>query len=204
MAAVDLTTLDACRRFLQKQTVDVNQDTVIGEMITHASALINREAKREITPKTDTPTTRTLEYAGGEFLDLAPYDARTVTQVRHSFDNATWTTLNAEDYRLFPYPTPDGVFTGLRLNPVSWGGSSSRWVERLIEVTGTWGWPAVPEVAAMACKVTVAIWLRANVQAFSTTFNIDEQRVERPESLPSQVVGMLGTLDRYGGGGLAL
>ena len=197
MAAIDLTDLAACRRFLQKTTVDVNQDMVISEMITHASGLIIRDTERELKPKTDTPTARVLRYEGGGMLDLAPYDARTVTQVRHSFDATTWSTLAAEDWRLYPYPAPDGVYTGLELSPLSWSTTSSRWRDRLIEVTGTWGWPAVPTEAEMACKVTVAIWLRANVQAFSSTFSIDEGRLERPEALPSQVQGMLGRLNRY-------
>lgn len=197
MAATDLTTLDAVRRFLQKPTGDVNQDQVIGEMITHASGLIIRDTERELRPKTDAPTARVLKYAGGGLLDLAPYDARTVTQVRHSFDNTNWSLLSSEDWRLSPYPASDGVYTGLELNPLTWGTTSSRWRDRLIEVTGTWGWDAVPTEAEMACKVTVAIWLRANVQAFSSVFNLDEQRVERPEALPSQVQGMLGRLNRY-------
>ena len=196
MAATDLTSLDAVRRFIQKQTVDVNQDTVIGEMITHASGLIIRDTEREFRPKTDTPTARVFNYPGGGLLDLAPYDARTVTQVRHSFDAATWATLGTEDWRLYPYPPQDGVHTGLEINPISWSTSSARWRDRLIEVTGTWGWETVPTEAEMACKVTVAIWLRANVQAFSSTFNITEDRVERPEALPSQVKGMLGQLNR--------
>ena len=65
--------------------------------------------------------------------------------------------LPAADYRLFPYPAPDGVHTSLRVIPPS---SSGRWCE-LIEITGMWGWATVPVEAEMACKVTVAIWLRA-------------------------------------------
>lgn len=199
MAATDLTDLAAVRRFLQKPAGDVNQDAVISEMITHASGLILRSTERELAPKTDTPTARVFEYPGGEMLDLAPYDARTVTQVRHSFDNATWTTLGAEDWRLYPYPATDGVYTALRINPVSWSTTSVHWRERLIEVTGTWGWPAVPTEAVLACKIAVATWLRANVQAFSTTFSIDEGRLERPEALPSAAVRMLERLNRNAG-----
>lgn len=196
MAATDLTTLSAVRGFVQKADADVSQDPVIGAMITHASGLIMREAEREFAPKTDTPTARIFEYAGGDLLDLAPYDARTVTQVRHSFDNVTWTALAAEDWRLWPYPAPDSVYTALRINPVSWSTTSVHWRERLIEITGTWGWASVPTEAELACKIAVATWLRRDVAAFSSTFSIDEQRLERPESLPSAAKGMIDRLSR--------
>jgi hypothetical protein len=42
-----------------------------------------------------------------------------------------------------------------------------------------------------ACIVTVAIWLKRDVSAFSRTFNLDEQRTERPDALPSAVARML-------------
>jgi hypothetical protein len=37
----------------------------------------------------------------------------------------------------------------------------------------------------------VALWLRRDVSAFTTTYNLDESRVERPEALPSAVRAML-------------
>jgi hypothetical protein len=39
--------------------------------------------------------------------------------------------------------------------------------------------------------VTVALWLKRDVSAFSRTFNLDEGRTERPDALPSAVTAIL-------------
>jgi hypothetical protein len=49
----------------------------------------------------------------------------------------------------------------------------------------------VPPNVEQAAIITVATWLRRDVSAFSTTFDLDEQKVERPEALPSAVTRML-------------
>jgi hypothetical protein len=54
-----------------------------------------------------------------------------------------------------------------------------------VTVTGTWGFPAVPEDVKHWCKVTVAEWMRKDVSAFTTTFNIDAQRFDVPSELPA-------------------
>ena len=48
--------------------------------------------------------------------------------------------------------------------------------------------------------VTTAIWLRRDVAAFSSTFKLDEDRVERPEGLPSSVRATLASWRRIGAG----
>jgi hypothetical protein len=67
---------------------------------------------------------------------------------------------------------------------------------RQVEVTATWGWTSVPADVEHATIVTTGIWLRRDVSAFSTTYVLDEDRVERPESLPSAVRAMLGPYRR--------
>jgi hypothetical protein len=189
MAATDLTTVAAVRAFLQKQTVDVNQDAVVASMITAASVEIMRVTSREFAPATD-GASRDFEYEGGGFLSFGSYDLRTLTSVLIDVDESPATTLVSTEYRLFPQPARDGVFTALRLAPYILS-SRTRWQQRLVRVTGDWGFESVPEPVENACIVTVATWLRRDVQAFSSTFNIDEGRVERPEALPEQAVRML-------------
>lgn len=172
MAAGDLTTTAAVRSFLQKRNDDTDQDAIIADLITRASTAISRYCTREFAPKVDASTARTFEYAGSGLLSLAPYDARTVTQVRIDTDEASPTTLTSSDYRLAPYPARDGVYTHLRLSPFVLV-STSRFVSRLVEVTGTWGFASVPVDVEEACIVTAAEWTRRLV-AGRAAFPADE------------------------------
>jgi hypothetical protein len=160
----DLTTLSAVRSFLQKS--DTNQDVIISSLITRASAAIQRYCQREFAP-TSTGVTRHFEWDGCyPWLDLAPYDLRTITTVQINTDD-TPTTVTSSQYRLFPYPNPDGVFTALRLDNLTSIGSP-RFRNSRIGITGDWGFAA-------------------EVSAFSGSFNVQTERFEFPEALPSAV-----------------
>ena len=183
MAASDLCTVAQVREFIQKPTGDTGQDAVIQSIITRASALITDETSREFAPPTSS-SARTFEYSGGGWLGLAPYDLRTVTQIRVDVDETSPTTLQSTEYRLWPYPARDGVYTAVRLAPYIVH-SRARWETRLVEVTGAWGFATVPAAVEHACVLTAAEHLRRNVQTFSTVFRLDEGLVERPMSIPS-------------------
>lgn len=192
MASTDLTSLAAVRAFLQKPTADTNQDAEISTLITAASTAIMRWTGREFAPAV-TSTARIFAYKGGGILDLAPYDCRSVSAVVLDTDlgASDQTTLETTDFALRPLPVRDGVYQWLRLPNHGVADSPGRFPERQVTVTGTWGFAAVPENVAHACIVTVAIWLRRDVAAFSTTFSINEDRLERPEAMPSAVIGLL-------------
>lgn len=184
MAAEDLTTLSAVREFLQKQAVDTEQDDVIASLITRASNLIMRYTEREFAPAT-TSDTRVFDYEGRGWLDLAPYDLRSVSSIQIDTDTSSPTTLTSgTDYRLWPRPAVDGTYLALRLDTP---GVYSEWPTRELSITGDWGFASVPSDVAHACIVTVSIWLRRDVAAFAANMNLDEARVERPEVLPSAV-----------------
>ena len=76
-------------------------------------------------------------------------------------------TLAATQYRKWPYPNPEGVFTALRVNTVT---SSLHCWPSLIRVTGDWGFATVPEDVAEVCAEAVTLTMRGDVQAFSSTF----------------------------------
>lgn len=190
MADVDLCTVAAVREFLQKQETDPDQDDVIGSLITRASTAIIAYCQREFRPKGAEDEDRTFEYHGGGRLELTPYSLRELTSVRIDVDESNPTTLTASEYRLYPQPAAAGVYTALRLSPYLVH-SRARWQQRLVEVTGKWGYDTVPSDIEHACVVTAATWLRRDVSAFSTTFQIDEARLERPEAIPVAVLGTL-------------
>lgn len=200
MAAGDLCSLSEVRSFLQKTGGDTAQDTIIQSLITRASAAISRHAERQFAP-TETATTHTFEHEFNRdgFVDLAPYDLRTVTSVQIDTDTGTAGTLGTSEWRLFPQPPADGVYTAIRLVPTTRGGWS-RFRHVQIQITGDWGFAAVPEDVKHCAIVTTAIWLRRDVAAFSSTFKLDEDRVERPEGLPSSVRATLASWRRIGAG----
>lgn len=182
MAAIDLCTLDDVRNFLQKQTSDAGQDDTISELITRASRLILRYTEREFTPITASAT-RSFEWEGGGWLSLAPYDCTVVNSVARVLMDGSTVALSAVQWRAWPVPNPDGVYTALRIYgtvPQSVGIKPT-----VMQVTGAWGWPSVPSEVRAACVETVTTWMRRDVAAFSTTYTIDEGRLERPEVIPS-------------------
>lgn len=195
MAASDLTTPAAVRAFLQVPSGETEQDAITATLISAASRAIMRHTQREFAPPA-TGKTREFENPAARacrdgltvdtstaFLDLAPYDLRAFTSADGSSDDGvSWTAIDRTSIRLYPRPAADGVYTALRLSSVSYD---------LVRVTGDWGWDSVPEDVEQACVLTVAVWLRRDVATFSTTFSIDEDRLERPEALPSAVRGML-------------
>lgn len=189
MAAQDLTSLGAVRSFLQKATSDIGQDPIIGSFITRASDAIMHYTDREFAP-VSTAATRTFEYRGGGWLSIAPYDLQNATRLRIDVDESSPTTLTTFEYRPYPSHKPNGVYTAIRLAPYLVH-SRSRWNQRLVEVTGDWGFPSVPTDVEHACIHAVAIWLRRDVTAYESVLTTDEPHLERPTGLPGSVMAML-------------
>lgn len=199
MAYPDLTNRAAVRAFLQKPSGDTAQDSMIDSLISRASLAIARYCDREFISNTSGPTARVfeLEILRDGWLDLAPFDAQSgsITQVRLDTDIATPRVLTSSEWRPFPIPSRDGVVNALRVIPTSLGGYH-RFKHRQVEVTAQWGWTSIPADVEHAAIVTTAIWLRRDVAAFSTTFSLDEDRIERPEGLPSAVRAILSAYRR--------
>ena len=180
----DLTTRAAVREFLHKNNADTVQDEVIDSLITRASAAIGHEIARFLPAETGS---KTFLWRGGP-LGLHPYFARTVTAVSLDSDASSPTVLTASDWRLRGKPAGDGVYRWLHFPAYQQFyvvGAVSE-----VTVTGNWGFASLSEVPADVqhwAIVTVATWLRRDAAAFSTTFRLDDERLERPEALPSAV-----------------
>lgn len=202
MAAGDLTSRVNVRAFLQKPASDTAQDALIDALITRASKAIQKVTR--IFQPTETGVGKSFEYEGRGLLSLNPWYARAVTAVTITDHGAsTPRTLTAADYEvkfLRPGTTEaqqpeDGVYTHLWLpNEIDRRGhlemlnlDRSIAQKRTVTVTGNWGYGTTPDDVEHWCIVTVVIWLRREVAAFSTTFALDEERLERPEALPSAV-----------------
>jgi hypothetical protein len=182
MAAFDLTTLANVRAFIQKRDGQVAQDAEINTLITAASRALLDEFEREWAPVTANAARQfAVELDPVTFvsrLPLAPYDLRTVVSI--VADGKVLT--EGDDYELGPLPADHAVFTWVEF----YGLVSTRRSGRVpVTITGAWGFAAIPEDVVHWCNVTVATWLRRDVAAFSTVFNLDEQKVERPQLIPA-------------------
>jgi hypothetical protein len=100
---------------------------------------------------------RVLEF--GAFNDLA--SATVTVKTDETGDGVFETTWAASDYELQPINPSSGpeprpftsiMATGGRWFPAgAWTGRSAR-----VEVTGVWGWPAVPDAITQACLILAA------------------------------------------------
>jgi hypothetical protein len=186
----DLTNIDAVREFLQIPGEDITQDDLIESLITRASAAIQGLPGVPVFRPAASASIEFI-YRGGRRLSLGRYALRTAGQVQVDTDTSSPTTLTeGTDYWLRPLPPDEGVYRWLKLNlgdalytPA--GGTTARdALEREITITGTWGYQDVPADVEHACIITVAEWLRRNVQAFSTTLNTEAGILDRPEAVP--------------------
>lgn len=148
--------------------------TLVESMINTASRQIIKRSGREFKPLDPAVTTRVFPITTSGLIDFAPYEPRTITQIRANTETSTPTTLAAVDYQL---------------EPGSWGGYGrlqlfSNWflplspITGYVEVTGTWGWSSVPADIEWLCRWQVAQWVRRDLQARS---NILANDIESPQ-----------------------
>ncbi len=185
---IDLTDLGSVRAFLQKPDGDTNQDAVIGLLITAASREIRRVFEREFSDPQNDLTRNFRVHVDEPFLSLAPYDLRDLTTLTLDPHGTPVPLTRYTDFDLLPTPNPDGVFTSVRFYAQLRSGSLP---VRHVAITGDWGFAAVPAEVTHWANVTVAEWLRRDVSAFSSVFNIDTQQLERPAALPAAVIAGL-------------
>ena len=182
-----LTTLESFREHAQiSDATDTAQDALIETLIDSVSHAIQIYTSREFVPPDPATKARSFRFNGGGVLDLSPYDVRTVTQVRVDTDTSNPTTLTSDEYRLMPLPAPDGVYQQLHLRSVRVGPTTTEQfpVFRVVEVTGTWGFAAVPKNVELAANITIQYILRTTSQfmsdEFETTAGLSGARVMIP------------------------
>lgn len=191
LATNALISLDEARGFIQKNEEETEQDEEIIRLINSASEEIQNHTRREFAPAGEYGEDRVFVYVGGRYLDLAPYDLRAVEAVTLATDLESPVKLTKDEWRLRPMPARDGVYQTIRLlslpedTRITLPEGETQFE---VTVTGEWGFAEVPEDVKHWCKVTVATWLRKDVAAFSTTLRLEEDRLERPDALPTAAV----------------
>lgn len=169
-----LTTLAAFREHAQiSDATDTAQDAIIETLISSVSHAIIVYTNREFVSAGSSPVVRSFRYDGGGVLDLAPYDARSVSLVRVDTDTDSPVVLDASQYRLAPLPAADGVYTHLHLRGVSVPVTTTEDypVYRVVEVTGLWGFAAIPPNVRLAANVAIQYLLRTTSQFMGDEFD---------------------------------
>lgn len=145
---------------------DTLSDPVIEDIVTSVSRWIDDYCCRQFWATT-AGTVRYFDSRDGQCVYLDGFDLTTISTLKtdDNDDGVFETTWSASDYQLLPLniAAPEAMpyreirTTGTRWFPYTVPGYS--WVPRhigLIEVTGTWGWPAIPAAVKQACRMQVS------------------------------------------------
>ena len=167
IASNALTSLGATRAWCLRDETDGSRDALFARLINSVSAEIIRYLDREVFPTN--ATTRYFTYDGGGYLDLAPYELRSVTSITlqsageldaedplHAGGDGT----NLPDYRLEPRnKTPEGTYLWMRLpemrNWLAVPGKNHVGLQSEVAITGDWGMAAPPADLETAVLQTI-------------------------------------------------
>lgn len=172
MAYPDLVTRDEVREALQIPTDQTGRNNLIDSYLSYTGRAIMDYTGREFVDSAHGSGTRYFTYWGGGFLDLAPFDLRSITTIKIDTDGTSPspTTLTADEYRLHPRPNISGTYTHIELRGYKTATSTSDTQyspTREVQIVGTWGFSSVPD----SVKKANLIWLEhllTSVHKFST------------------------------------
>jgi hypothetical protein len=167
----DLLTLLELKGLLGIQAGDTRKDAAYSALLPVVSTAIRNYTERDFGAPLISET-RTYRYDGSGYLDID--DAAAVTSVALKPTNAPIVTLDAEAWYPAPQRRDDApVYYYLVIGPVS-GVSPEMGFERnldvlyregrlnpvvsLVDVTGQWGWPVVPDDVKLAAAWTLQDW----------------------------------------------
>jgi len=200
-----LVTLDDARGFLSLADTDTNEDEALVQLIEAASLAIMSWTTRQFAPATN--ETRTFDYDGSGFLNLADNDLREVTSVTIGTTHPH--VLEPREYALRPKPAKHGVHTFIEFRhrghhphprPHLYGldfvGDPVDDLGTEVTITGSWGFAAVPRDVRMATMMQVAAWQRGGRMAFTRAYNPESGAVEGEVGLSGAVKALLGTYKR--------
>ncbi len=197
MAAQDLCTLADVRAALELPTADTSRDALISTLITQTSEAIMADTGREFAPATSSATRRFR--VDRPKINLEPFDLRTVSTVTLHPEGTSPVTLTTSDYQLTPVGAPSGTYTSVTLSVLSslYSQTAFGFGYALIDISGAWGFAAVPEDVKRAAVLTVSSWLRRDVMSFALSSEIDLSRGLAPAlpagfAIPSDARRLLG------------
>lgn len=200
-----LTDKEAVKEFLEMDSSDSSRDSIIESMIKAASSMIRREVKRRFTvPRATEGRVFYPDGTGSIYLDEM-FEESDITgvvdadgyEVRYEFRPDYYGPEAMGGYLLLPEASNQFGGFGDRPFPAEHSDWFTRNLTgfntgvppypRSVTVTGTWGYATTPEEIEYLARRTVAIWVKGDISHFSETYSVAEDRVARPEKLPSAV-----------------
>lgn len=171
----DLITLDYYRTAAGTDDTDTRDDARIEQWIPAVSNMIRAFTERDFGTEAVTEE-RTFEYDGSGYLDID--DATEIDSVALVYPLATDITLESTDWTAKPQRRDDAPVYTYLVMPGYVGATSgspemgftrnldvyarergSYALPSTVKVTGTWGWPDVPEAVQQAAVWTIDEWL---------------------------------------------
>jgi hypothetical protein len=179
LSSLALTTLDQVKLYLGKADLEAGADDRITWLINVASAAVTSYSQREYVSSFGTAsTTRSFEVRGSprnSFVSLAPYDAQSVTGVTLTDTAGNTSTVDRSFYQPGPVHKPNGVYIWLRL--VTWQAPDMLVYNTnfsfIANITGVWGFPAVPVDVENAVIGTVCKWYQREQETPSPEFDLN-------------------------------
>lgn len=169
----DLVTLADVKTSMAIQASDTRKDAMISQVIPAASLAVQNYTERDFGSASVTET-RSFEYDGSGYLDID--DATALTSVSFTVPHSSNIDLSTDDWYGAPSRRDDSpVFWYIVIRGSQWPTSPMMGFERNLDVlaregryptvsttalvTGTWGWPVVPQDVKLATLWTIQDWL---------------------------------------------
>lgn len=153
---------------------------------------------------TGSEVARTFTPCGSYRLDIDDLVPGSVTTFKtdEAGDGTFETTWDAADYQLQPVNLPDGrpysrvEAVGGRVFPIRWSRAARA---NRVEITGVWGWPAIPEAIHQACLLQASrVLKRRNSPEGITGFGTEFGHIRVSSRLDSDVQMLLDPYRRVG------
>lgn len=181
MAAIDLCTVDDVKNVIQLPDAVDNLDVLIPEYITQSSRVIINYCKRQFAP-TETQVTKRFKVDAYR-VDFSPWDLRadsTSFQVKlHPETNAPLVLTDGSNfgnaqYMFKPVHPERGLYQSLQFSGflVIVSQTLMAFNYALVDITGDWGFPTIPEDVNRACAITVGSWLTRSAPGVSAPWGI--------------------------------
>lgn len=167
-----LTTVPKARLHVFRDVTQTSNDEALVLYINWASDAIQNYTKREFVPQDNVD--RIFDWDGSSYIDLAPYELRTLTDISYESDS-TQVTVATRNYRLEPRGgTRQATFLSLHLAPAPIPPLYDFGYQ--LTITGDWGMSAIPADVEGACLLMVAdLWRNAGGWQFSGSGGLQVQ-----------------------------
>jgi hypothetical protein len=186
--AVLLVDFDQVKLFVGWKTTDTANDALLAQAINSVCSLIADYTDRQLVKEASATTRRFI-------LDQDDVDERSVmiddlsatpTQIQIKLRDGTLVEtcdptlveeVKSHRWRA-GWPIEELLFNG------GFATSAQLRAGYAVDITGVWGWPAIPDEAVYWTLQTIADWSTKDISRFARTFRLDTGRVEIPRVLP--------------------